>query len=684
MQQPRKNNFVLDSRDCPLLPTTELQCPFAKKGELCDVEENHECFGGAFKVAFRGITGHQSAVKELYSKITTLDDDLKSFPFGSQQINDRIVTLVWQNKQQAKNTAEDEIDVAKKISAVDTKGEIFPRYIHHCVIKNNCPLEIKEDYIRIFHALRQNLCFSAYFRYTKMIKRQFTLADSLDMYSDSSDYSSSGESDSEPANSWSLNIMYQEFGGGGIEEEIQKAMMTTDFKSYQISCFHIIRGLTNLANAYSRVLGKNGIAHMDIHRGNVVALASKDEKGLMSEFKVRLVDFGFSHKKVLDFVNDPRGQDPIEYKMMWNALNAINLKAAHSTDVMVMVRNKITSDWDEHFCSDVLDDDVWIMKSSYQKLTAINDMFFGKSEVSIMDLYEYVFECLKKTFRLRQITVPPKDKPLQLTTSLFKLFQKWLYGLSFATPETTVFDSTHAQKAKYLFDTYAISRVRVLSIQKLIDQSKNITVKDQDQKEELERYILEHLKAEKYYAANEMLKRFEHFYRGLEMIREQEFDDYYKGEVMANFNEKHCGYFVAFFLAASHDESVLLYKFHMTKDDTGGIFETNFLVLINKKGENIFSCALWHNVIGARFWHWKTGDDFMVSLWTEDSGDMLMDLGNKTYKKLSGTESSPAPVHVRRPAFADQEIKVTLPENFLYELVEEKTPSSSLWFRVLN
>lgn len=86
-----------------------------------------KCFGGAFKVAFCGITGHQSAVKDVYSKIKTLDDDLKSLPFGSQQINDRVVTVIWQNNQRAKNIGEDEIDVAKKISAVDGPPPVHVR-----------------------------------------------------------------------------------------------------------------------------------------------------------------------------------------------------------------------------------------------------------------------------------------------------------------------------------------------------------------------------------------------------------------------------------------------------------------------------------------------------------------------------------------------------------------------------
>ena len=100
---------VLASRDCPLLPDTDLQCPHAEPGQACDIVANHPSSFGVSKIVFRGLTGHRAALEHIAKTGVDADD---------------VVTVIWRD---ASSTYE--LDATRAVHALDPEGLVMPRML---------------------------------------------------------------------------------------------------------------------------------------------------------------------------------------------------------------------------------------------------------------------------------------------------------------------------------------------------------------------------------------------------------------------------------------------------------------------------------------------------------------------------------------------------------------------------
>ena len=657
MQACQSVNNLSQSRDCALLPVKELQCPFAKKGEPCNVEENHAAFRGAFKVVFHGITGHQAAVEQVYDRVKKMNPELKELALASQAINDKVVTMIWQNDSDRKVLGDDEVDIAMQISAVDSNGEIFPRYIHHCVLGGKVEENIKQDYIRIHNALQNNVHEKTYLDYMELIENRFIKT--------------------RVGLSSTFNIMYQEFGGRSLRKELQEVLKMTDFQSYRHACTAIIKGLKRLCKKYVDIIANNKIAHMDIHFGNLVALVSRDDKAFMSSFDIRLIDFGFSKRDAFDFVKNVdeiqhfRVQDPIEYILLWTSLHAMNLKVTRKNTQKVIMKIKETSKWGERKLSDVTEEDTWITYKHFKILKDEYDYLFSEIDVSVMDLYEYVHSCLRETLRSLNHLSSKSRREIEINEHMFRVFQSNLYG-SILT-DSSLYGPIEAKNAQTLFDLFSIFNVCITTASALRKQGLTLVVADRDKSQH--RLLMADIKYEalKFFGEG-IISRFEPFYKTLQEKRSMQVELQTKADIFSDIKDNHTNFDLTF-MAASRDETVLLYTWFMNREladlsdpdakTSGWDYHTTILNFVNRKKEVLFTCLIWHVVTAARF---EPGT-YEIILWTEDSGMFLMHIGDKRYRKYTGPVI-PAPSEAA--LFLQQEKLDISPEGIL-ELIEDSS-----------
>lgn len=645
MKKCKQSDLLLESRDCPLLPTAEQQCPFAEKGKMCDVERNHSAFRGVFKVVFRGITGHQAAVQKVYERLKEINPELKELPLASQAINDKVVTMVWRNNERENVFGDDEVNMALKISAVDTTGKIFPRYIHHCVIGKSVSAQVKQDYVRIHNMLQGRVSKQTYLSYMGMIQKQFF-------------GSGSGSSST-------LNIMYQEFGGQGFETEFQKAMKTNDLQSNTLSFSAIVSGLKKFYEAYLEVLGKNQIAHMDIHTGNVVAQVSRTDNGIITGFDLRLIDFGYSQRDVCEFVKHGyqiRSQDPIEYLMLKIALYAINLTTETESTHLVRVKNKSTSNWDEKPVSEVKATDVWISVMHYQQLIRNYEYLFRQAYV--MHVYEYVYQCLTESLKYLFYRLENRKVKILLDAEIVRIFQWKVYGSSITDMDRNRdelhYGDTEMHNAKKMFDTFAILKICIEATEKMKKHIESIKVDNQTEQTKQTLFCYD-LRVELSFYKDALIKRFGPFQKILETIQSRERELSFQEDFVEDMEDE--GDYFMHFLAASSDETVMLYT--LTSVWGGQVSILNF---VNRKKENIFTCLIWHDVTAARF---EPGT-YEIMLWTKDSGMLVMHVGDKRYRKYTGSEVNSPTTTLSTPlSFMNEEMFIILKENILI-LLEDK------------
>lgn len=664
MQQPQKNNLVLDSRDCPLLPTTEMQCPFAKKGEMCDVENNHDAFRGAFKVVFRGITGHQAAVQQVYDRVKEINPELKGLPFASQAINDQVVTMIWQNDSDRDVIGDNEVEIAMQISAVDTNGEIFPRYIHHCVINDSVSENVKQDYLRIHNALQDNVHLKPYLRYCEMIENRFI--------------------NTKVGSPSTFHIMYQEFGGRSLHQEINDVLEITDFQSYSHACTAMIEGMHALCRNYADILGKNKIAHMDIHASNIVALVSRDDKGFMSSVDMRLIDFGFSKRDVFVFVKKLgdlieaeeaecwkywRTQDPIEYLLLHISLHAINLKRTKTKSLKVIMKLKETSKWGQRKLSEVKDEDIWIADEYFGMLREKYEYPFFKVGVTVLDLYEYVHSCLKETLRSLNYLSSRSKREIEINEHILKVFQSNLYGSNLT--DSGFYGPIEAKNAQIMFDLYSIFNICILAALQLRKHGSTLVVQNKDKSQyNLLINNIEHTTLKLF--SDKMIQRFRPFYKLLQEKRLMQVELQTKADILGDIKDSYTTFELTF-MAASRDETVLLYTWFMNRElvglsdsdakPSGWDYHATILNFVNRKKEVLFTCLIWHVVTAARF---EPGT-YEIILWTEDSGMFLMHVGDKRYRKYTG----PVITAPSGPALSLQKEKLDISPESILELLED-------------
>ena len=271
---------VLASRDCPLLPGTDLQCPYAEPGHECDIVANHPSSFGVSKIVFRGLTGHRAAL-ELMADLGVDESD--------------VVTVIWRD-----TSSTYEVDATRAVHALDPDGRVMPRVLGVFTIHRDDEA-VRDDYMAILHNLQS-------------LPLQLQRPWSIQLYSDviETEFSAS-------ASPKTLTVMYQEYGGetlASILEQIADAGYSRALQGTVEFQRDIAHGYLQLVANRDQILRPNGIAHMDIHHENIVVR--------VPGCQMRLIDLGFAQNSPQDIVSSGlRRHDPIEYTMRKAAGDAL-------------------------------------------------------------------------------------------------------------------------------------------------------------------------------------------------------------------------------------------------------------------------------------------------------------------------------------------------------------------------
>jgi serine/threonine protein kinase len=281
---------VLASRDCPLLPNDDLQCPHAARGTMCDVRAQHQAFAGVTKVVFRGLTGDSDFIRALLLS-------------GCDQ--ERVVTAIWQTMKY-ETTAEKEIAVMEKIAGVDPQGTVFPRYWGSKIVTGDAQ-SVRSDYLHIFNRLRKQRpdTHPQMKQYLNMLQRQFMR--------------------SGPVNT-KLFLVYQDYGGPSLFEYVTKTLPKIPGNQLPAVQLALARGIRDLVRWREGTLCRAGIAHMDLHTNNIVL----DEKA-----HFRMIDFGFHEKSAVSLMAGAlEFHGPIEYAMLNAVVKVLQLISDRETPIL--------------------------------------------------------------------------------------------------------------------------------------------------------------------------------------------------------------------------------------------------------------------------------------------------------------------------------------------------------------
>ena len=281
---------VLASRDCPLLPDDNLQCPHAARGTMCDVRAQHQAFAGVTKVVFRGLTGDSDFIRALLLS-------------GCDQ--ERVVTAIWQTMKN-ETTAEKEIATMEKIAQVDPQGTVFPRYWGNKIVTGSAQ-SVRSDYLHIFNRLRKQWrdTRSQMKKYLNMLQRQFMR--------------------SGPVNT-KLVLVYQDYGGPSLFEYVTKTLPNIPGNQLPTVQLALSRGIRDLVRWREGTLCRAGIAHMDLHTNNIVL----DEKA-----HFRMIDFGFHESSAASLMFGAlEFHGPIEYAMLNAVVKVLQLISNRDTPTL--------------------------------------------------------------------------------------------------------------------------------------------------------------------------------------------------------------------------------------------------------------------------------------------------------------------------------------------------------------
>jgi tRNA A-37 threonylcarbamoyl transferase component Bud32 len=283
---------VAASRDCPLLPNEELQCPHAPPGQMCDLQSSHPAFAGATKVVFRALTGHASIIKSVLQR--------RCDPRN-------VVTAIWQTDA-GDMSAEAEVDMVKKIARADPHGKVFPRYWGHAVVFG-APASVLDDYLGILFRLERDRRDDRdeNKKYRQMLHNQFLRGVSKDV---------------------KLVLLYQNYGGTTLWRYVTAtlpALPTDELLRVQRA---LSRGFRDLVRRREATLCPAGIAHMDLHANNIVV----DEHA-----HLRLIDFGFHDRPLKSLLRSAMEfHAPVEYAMLNSATQALVLVLHGDTSVPLL------------------------------------------------------------------------------------------------------------------------------------------------------------------------------------------------------------------------------------------------------------------------------------------------------------------------------------------------------------
>ena len=425
--------LLQQSRDCPLLPNKAFQCPYAGVGEQCNVNANHRAFSGHSKVAFHGLTGHSELLQQVYALIPT---KLPGLLVGSPDAFKNIVTAIWQDRD---GSGREEVDIVRKISALDPGGVIFPRFIHACFVQGN-DANVRDEYMNIKIQVEASACKARQFRMLKnILESQFGGDDPGD-------------------STQTMNIMYQEYGGQPMRKLIDKVVLEgDDYGLQRHNQALIVRGLSDMFQSRKAILRDRGVAHMDLHGGNVTALEIVDDaSGRAVRYHFRMIDFGDHEIKIDSVLNSLRYHDPIEYDMMICAVSAIEMVRNDKGDGKIMTKNG--EKWNFKSISEISPDTPCITWDSYSYLKELYDFLFEGLEFTCADLYEFIYKQTKSA----HLQVCPHGASLKANTDLIPSFQRLVYSLDETTdPET---------EARMLWDDYAIALLGIQVAQRLHSQ----------------------------------------------------------------------------------------------------------------------------------------------------------------------------------------------------------------------
>ena len=415
------------SRDCPLLPNTQLQCPYAKPGKQCTAATNHGNYSGQNKVVFRGLTGHAALIQHVYELMKEMFPDLQNKPVQSKSVCERVVTAIWRDRDDGK---QEEADMVKKISSIDPEGTIFPRFIFHATV-TNADKAVREEYLRIKDQLSGYAgTRPQFFTYRKMLERQF------EPRAEVGGHVKQGKK---------LNIMFQEFGGAPIYRFINQVMMQAreQGRTLQVKA-SILQGLLDMFLKRSSVLHANGIAHMDIHSGNVVAIELPPNPGSsLSRYRFRMIDFGDHEKPISVLIHGLRDHDPIEYDLMNCALEAMHSLAHRPEYEKLMTRRG--GHWELKKPHSADDGSPCMLLEDYDRMDKNYDFIFKGISLTWCDLYEYIYNVTKNICVSSQDSL--KDHR-SARTEILSDFQNAVYG-------------SNAEEARMLWDHYAFARVSI-------------------------------------------------------------------------------------------------------------------------------------------------------------------------------------------------------------------------------
>lgn len=425
--------ILQQSQDCPLLPNKAFQCPYAGVGEQCDVNANHRGFSGHNKVVFHGLTGHSELLQQVYAMIQM---KLPGLSVENLAAFKGIVTAIWQDRDAS---GQEEVEIVKNISALDPGGVIFPRFIHAHFVRGN-DTSVRGEYVNIKTQIEASDCKARQFRMLRnMLESQF-----------------GGEDHNEPTQT--LNLLYQEYGGEPMRKLIDKVILEgDDYGLQRHNQALIVRGLTDMFQNRKAILRDRGVAHMDLHGGNVTALEIIDDaSGMAVRYHFRMIDFGDQEMKIDNILHSLRYHDPIEYDMMICAVSAIQMVRNDKGGGKMMTKNG--QKWNFKNISEISPDSPCITWDSFSYLRELYDFLFEGLEFTCADLYEFIYKQTKSVY----LQVCPPGASLESNADLIPLFQRLVYSQDETThPET---------EARMLWDDYAIALLGIQVAQRLNSQ----------------------------------------------------------------------------------------------------------------------------------------------------------------------------------------------------------------------
>lgn len=409
------------SRDCPLLPTTDLQCPYAVPGQQCDVTNKHPIFAGCTKVVFRGLSGHKTL--------------LQSLPPHDP---DNIVTAVWQEALQDQGS-EKEIACAQKISQADPDGRVFPVLYQTSVIRGQ-PQDCLQDYLAILQNLRQQNfgqtgADKKYQRYEMMLRRQFEDPGGKDR---------------------KLTFLYQEYGGTGLYQFMNRTLPAIPNAELVQEQKLLVDGFRVMLQEREQRLCAAGIAHLDIHSDNVVL--QKRQSGV---YCCRLIDFGFNDRMLTSFFYRSQGavrtHDPVEMAMLHAAMKALRAISEHDdSETIYQLR-----EYNWHLAPPatfhmVLPDPV-IRDNDRDNLRENYEILFEDSAYSLEMLYEFVWRKARQALQKLPVTEHERWFASGNVHRLLPEFQALVYG-----PDLRG-DTKHdaETQCKLLWDDFQLAQVGI-------------------------------------------------------------------------------------------------------------------------------------------------------------------------------------------------------------------------------